>query len=823
MFQNIQNNDEQYKTQDVEEKNKIDIKNILKELFTKNNILLYIVSFMISTVGFGDSINPFAIALLAAVCSNNIPMGIIYILTLIGTGLGFGKDGLLVYFFTSLIFILTLSMFKIKYDEKNNNKKLCLRVCVAVAVTQFVKLAFGKVLVYDVLVAITGIIAVAIFYKIFEAAVRVIRDLPDKKVFAIEELLSTSLLIAIAVAGFKDILIFGYSLKNILSIFIVLVLGWQNGVLVGATAGIVIGLVTGIVGGGDVISIASYSISGMIAGLLNKLGRIGVIIGFIFGNGILLFISNGDTSSIIRFQEILIASIGLLALPKNVKIDIDDMFDKTKYLPVTLNNKIEENEDTIYKLNNVSEVISEVAKSYKEVAATLAEKENIIDKYFETFKVEFDKNLENMEDNILYNYLIDDYDIYEKIFNIMKEKKYILKQDILNILEENNEYIIQTDDDETNKKIDDDINSVIRAISGAYRVSRLNSVYDKKMEKSKENMGNQLEGISYAINSIVKNISENINENNLEEEKIKDILNKKNLDVSKVKIKRNKDSKIEIDIYTSICKSSKIEECKCEKIGKILNKNIKENVKLVTEKCSRTINSDICKLKYTNINNYSLQIGITKRKKHGSVVSGDSSINLNLEDGKKLIAISDGMGSGPKAKECSTIAIRLLKNLLLSGFDKETSIKLINSNICLNSKDETYATLDMAILDLYKGNIEFIKNGACPTFIKNKHNVDVIKTISIPTGILEDIELDVFDRDIDDGDILVMCSDGIIESNTEYENKELWLKYFLEEIETDNAQKIADLIIQEAIDNSVGKPKDDMTVIVLKVNKEVRS
>ena len=29
-----------------------------------------------------------------------------------------------------------------------------------------------------------------------------------------------------------------------------------------------------------------------------------------------------------------------------------------------------------------------------------------------------------------------------------------------------------------------------------------------------------------------------------------------------------------------------------------------------------------------------------------------------------------------------------------------------------------YATLDVAILDLYKGNLEFIKNGACPTFIK---------------------------------------------------------------------------------------------------------
>ena len=34
-----------------------------------------------------------------------------------------------------------------------------------------------------------------------------------------------------------------------------------------------------------------------------------------------------------------------------------------------------------------------------------------------------------------------------------------------------------------------------------------------------------------------------------------------------------------------------------------------------------------------------------------------------------------------------------------------------------------------------------------------------------------------------------MCSDGILESNAEYENKEIWIKNLLEEIETDNVQK----------------------------------
>ena len=64
-----------------------------------------------------------------------------------------------------------------------------------------------------------------------------------------------------------------------------------------------------------------------------------------------------------------------------------------------------------------------------------------------------------------------------------------------------------------------------------------------------------------------------------------------------------------------------------------------------------------------------------------------------------------------------------------------------------------------------------------------------------------------------------MCSDGIIDSNVEYKNKELWVKYVLEDVETNNCQKIADLIINEAIDNNYGLPKDDMSIMVCKFIK----
>ena len=176
------------------------------------------------------------------------------------------------------------------------------------------------------------------------------------------------------------------------------------------------------------------------------------------------------------------------------------------------------------------------------------------------------------------------------------------------------------------------------------------------------------------------------------------------------------------------------------------------------------------------------------------------------------------MGSGPEARKSSQIAIKMLERLLMSGFDKETSIDLINTTI-MNANEEIFATLDIIIIDLYNGKIEFVKNGACPTYVKNKKKVQIVKSLSLPAGILNNINLTTYDKDIEDQDILVMCSDGILDSNVEYKNKELWVKYILEDIETNNSQKIADLIVSEAVDNSYGIPKDDMSIIVCKIIK----
>ena len=827
MFQNISANT------DYVEDNKINNKKFIKEKFIKQNfskqsILIYILAFMVSMVQFGNDLAPFGMAMIAAIVANNIPILIPYIITCIGTLVGFGGSGLLTYILTSLIF-MALSIFVLpKINEETEQKSVMPHLLVATFLVQIIKILFGPILIYDILSAIFLTIITCIFYKIFKSSISVIKDSRTKKAFAIEEVIGTSLLIAIAVAAFKDLSIFGYSIRNILSVLIVLILGWQNGVLVGATSGVTIGVVIAIIQRGDPIQIAAFAISGMIAGLLNKVGKIGVIVGFLLGNIILSYAANGNTHSVIMVQEILIAAIGLLAMPKNIKINIEDFVSDIKYLPKAPDNRLEQKEDMVYKLNNVSDAISEMANTYKEAAATVLEENEVeYGKNKEIFVTELENNISDLKDNVLYDDLVDEESpIIDDIFKLLTEKSEISQKELLKIFENHNNYILGFDDSEISHKLMDEIDKMVKAINASYRVSKINFIWKKKMVENKEAMVNQLDGISKTISNLAENItSQNFtNKENDEKEELLNILEQKKVDVKELNIKKEKDGKIEIGIYISPCedynsKELEIEECLSDKIKQVITKFYKQEFDVQIVDCSIQKANDICYFRYISKNKFRLQIGLAKATKDGSPVSGDTTLKMKLEDGKQVIAISDGMGSGPNARKSSRIAVQMLKRLLKSGFNKETSLDMINSSMCLNSEDDSYATLDIAIFDLYEGNVEFIKNGASPTYIKDRRFVDIIKNITLPAGILNNIELKISDREIDENEILVMCSDGIVESNAEYENKELWLKHLLEQMETENVQKMADIILSEAIDNNYGTPKDDMTVIVCKVVK----
>ena len=512
---------------------------------------------------------------------------------------------------------------------------------------------------------------------------------------------------------------------------------------------------------------------------------------------------------LIHFKEILIASIGLLAVPKSIQINIEEFMGNSKLLPVFPDRALNKSKETAERLNNVSDTIQEMAKSYKIEENTMEEEP--IQSNKDIFISELLDNLKGYENNMLYEDMTNtEGQIVDEIFKLLIDKQEITREQLLEIFAKCNSYIVGFDDKKISEYLEDNISQMVRVINMSYKISKSSFVWKKKFEENKKNIENQLQGVSKAISSIAENIEKNIKNEELfnnEKRQIIELLKQREIEIQEISIQR--EDRFLIEIYMQKSNNTDIEY-----IEKILTEVLKEKIVFNIDASIGT------RLNFLSDDKYVMAIGNAETTKSNSSISGDSILNIRLKDGKYLVAISDGMGSGKDARKSSDKALKMLENLLLSGFDKKTSLELINSSL-INQNEEIFATLDIAIIDLYTGNIEFIKSGACPTYIKNGNKVQIIKANSLPAGIINDVGLQSFDIDIVSGEIMLMCTDGILDSNIEYKNKELWLKYLLEDIETNNTKKVADLVLNEAVDNNYGVAKDDMSVVVCKfLNKE---
>lgn len=209
---------------------------------------------------------------------------------------------------------------------------------------------------------------------------------------------------------------------------------------------------------------------------------------------------------------------------------------------------------------------------------------------------------------------------------------------------------------------------------------------------------------------------------------------------------------------------------------------------------------------------YGLQ-GIASQKKNGSAVNGDNVSFFAMDDGCYHICLSDGMGSGARAKQESEMVVDLLQKFIEAGFCKETAIKLMNSAMVLQGENNIFSTLDYGVIDMYTGDLELIKIGGAATFIKRGQEVECIDEGTLPTGADVHMEVDSIKRKLQSGDFLVMVTDGVIEY-LHVRNPKETLSDIISMQKTDNAGSLAEAILEQVLFRTGGYAVDDMTVLV---------
>ena len=189
-------------------------------------------------------------------------------------------------------------------------------------------------------------------------------------------------------------------------------------------------------------------------------------------------------------------------------------------------------------------------------------------------------------------------------------------------------------------------------------------------------------------------------------------------------------------------------------------------------------------------------------------MSGDAKTVLCPSRRRRLFALSDGMGSGERAAKASRDAISMVENFYRAGFDNAVILNLVNKLLCLTS-DENFSSIDIAVIDTASGGLDIIKMGAVPTFIMHKGSVEIVSCAAPPAGIIERASPVTVRRQLYDGDMVFIMSDGVYDALDEQ-----GVISSIQEAATSNPQILADRLLEKAL--SVGA-KDDCTVLVLRL------
>jgi stage II sporulation protein E len=211
---------------------------------------------------------------------------------------------------------------------------------------------------------------------------------------------------------------------------------------------------------------------------------------------------------------------------------------------------------------------------------------------------------------------------------------------------------------------------------------------------------------------------------------------------------------------------------------------------------------------------YSIEYGVYQVSRGKEKNCGDYFDSFIDKRGFAYIILSDGMGSGGRARIDSAFACGMLIKLLRAGVDINAAIEIINNSLLVKSADESFATLDVCRIDLYSGNVELFKAGSAPTYISCNRRVVKAGGKGLPVGINH---RPVYERQsftIGNADLIIMASDGA-------ELSERWLEHELckNEWGHEDMNSFAETIATAAKFSSDKEREDDISVIAVKLVK----
>ncbi|MGG1680148.1 stage II sporulation protein E [Neobacillus sp. NRS-1170] len=772
---------------------------LLESFFIKKGFLLLLVGFLLGRALILAKLTPFTLPFFASVYlirRDRAP------LALIGLIAGAATLSLANAASAFAISILFLVIYRVSRKWlKNEMRALPLFVGIILGIGKLAEsfILSQQLTLYDAMMVGVQASLAFILTLIFLQSIPLLTLNKRRQLLKTEEIVCLIIMLASIMTGTIGWKLYDLSIEHIMSRYLVLVFSFIAGATIGSTVGVVTGLIFSLASVSSFYHMSLLAFSGVLSGLLKEGKKIGVSIGLFISTLLIGMYGEGGGSITLTVLETSAAVLLFLLTPQSLTSRL------AKYIPGT------------------PEYTAEQQKYMRKMRDVTAQRVSQFSSLFHTLSNSFSQT------EILPN---EDYDqremdyfmsnVTEKTCQTCFKKEQCWAKNFAGTYSYMEEIIHEMDQNDGNvslklskewEKICSRPKRVYETIGQELTFFQANQKLKKQVHESRKLVADQLLGVSEVMDNFAKEIQRERENHYKQEEQIMEALQGFGIHIEQVEIYSLEPGNVDIEMSVPFCNG----HGECEKlIAPMLSDILAETIIVNKEECA-TYPNEFCYVTFRSSKAYTVETGVAHAAKDGGLVSGDSYSTIELGFGKFAIAISDGMGNGERAHYESKETLQLLQKILQSGIDEKVAIKSINSILSLRTTDEIFSTLDLAMIDLKNAAAKFLKIGSTPSFIKRGNKIIKIQASNLPIGILQEFEVDVVSEQLKAGDLLIMMSDGVFEGPKHVENYDLWMKRKLHELETEDPQEVADLIMEEVIRSRAGVIADDMTVTVAKI------
>ena len=199
-------------------------------------------------------------------------------------------------------------------------------------------------------------------------------------------------------------------------------------------------------------------------------------------------------------------------------------------------------------------------------------------------------------------------------------------------------------------------------------------------------------------------------------------------------------------------------------------------------------------------------------------VGGDFYDYLEVDEGQFGFALGDVAGKGPPAAILAAVVQSNFSAQAPIGRDPAQTLARINTALLRRAIEARFATMCYCVLST-DGSLRSCNAGQEPPLVIGASGVRWLETGGPVLGLLDGVEYEFETVQLEPGDVLVVCSDGVTEAR-DVKGEEFGRDRLLEAVASCHGQK-ADAVLERLLSAvsrfSAGAPQaDDITVLALR-------